>query len=193
MTLFVSCPYLAAPFVALARVTYIFSSMSHACFLLTSKFNQLIHFTKMAHMDYGKKVIDLFSFLRFEAAGDSEADEFNRSNCLATLEMVCGVDIAADDDDAVSCTGNNICSREVAKRDCDLTHDLSSHDHDEGARRVEDGNSVGNGKPMQGDDSVSELSSTADSHDSRRSVDLNKKNISRKEEDRLFWESCLAR
>lgn len=129
-------------------------------------------------------VLDVSSFLLFEATGDSEDD------CDPIMGDI-GRDIAMADDDAESCSYDLSDSPRVEELDdCDLqqyVHD--KYKEDDGHEEDED--QEGHSYQIWGGEHDWKL--TGCSKKSRGpSVDSSKELMTEEEKSRLFWEACLA-
>ncbi|XP_022758130.1 uncharacterized protein LOC111305150 [Durio zibethinus] len=140
-------------------------------------------------MDMKSKVVDVSSFLLFEATGDSEAGCFDPAMSV--------VDRAEndDDDDAESCSCDTTSDFLHGVRQVNSLEDKANVDDDD--HEVEDGEVVEQQKEVHlyekcRDDQRINVGGVAKGKElSHVSVDSTK-TMNEMEKSRLFWEACLA-
>ncbi|KAK2457261.1 hypothetical protein QL285_004556 [Trifolium repens] len=145
-------------------------------------------------MDRKMKSNDIFSYVRFEASGDSEVDnncdDFNM-NMDWEIERPLVYD---DNDDALSCSYDDSAS---AAADDDDDHDQSYDEHhdDDEERDV-----VGYGTSYCEEDDDDEVNNDQQYDEKRKKKsyvcnfdsDGRESSMDEMEKNRLFWEACLA-
>ncbi|KAK9733601.1 hypothetical protein RND81_04G077700 [Saponaria officinalis] len=144
-----------------------------------------------------KNIVNLSHFFLFEAVDDSEG-EFDHSHNHNSMMMMGYGDEDDDDDDAESCSYDTWDSTSHVNDVCRGRYRTNNNHNNNIIVNDDDDDDDENVAYMRDDDddhkSTSEVVSTANSHNSRKScVDSNVgKKLSENDRNRLFWETCLA-
>lgn len=146
-------------------------------------------------MDIKRKVVDVSSFLLFEATGDSEA------GCFDPALSAAAKDDDDDDDDAESCSSSDLLpAGTVMELKYSLDEKLSAndgyddHDHyedEEDGEVVDQIKEVHFYKKCRDDHQRSIINGSVVAKETSVSVDSTK-TMNETEKSRLFWEACLA-
>ncbi|XP_059625363.1 uncharacterized protein LOC132268548 [Cornus florida] len=145
----------------------------------------------------GRNVVDVSSFLLFEATGDSEAD-----SDLNMVAMTMEVDVADDDAQSCSCDSSD-CTRVIEfDDDCDDDLDYELHtsdsDDDDESEEEEDQEAIdhrdwtGDSKLVPPNTVRGLVTAAGLQKTSRTCVESTMEMINEIENNRLFWEACLA-